>query len=42
MIRVKEMMAEGSTAGELQDTMYIDGEYEVEYSGWWSMTTTNC
>ena len=45
MSRIKEMMVEGYTAGDLQDTMYVTdeyGEYEVEYSGWWSMTTTNC
>ena len=41
MSGIKEMMVEGSTAGELQDTMYIDGEYEVNYSGWWSLTTVN-
>ena len=39
--RIYEMMTDGYTSGELYDCM-TDGEDGIEYSGWWSMTTTNC
>ena len=42
MSRVKEMMVEGYTSGELHSSLYIadeTGECEVNYNGWWSLTT---
>jgi hypothetical protein len=44
MKRIIEMMEEGYTSGELNDTVRMDdedGEEGIEYSGWWSITTKN-
>lgn len=42
---IKNMMVEGYTSGELRSSLYTadeNGEYDVEYKGWWSLTTTSC
>src|ERR1035437_4971054 len=40
--RIIEMMEEGYTSGELNDTVLMDdedGDEGIEYSGWWMMFT---
>ncbi|MHA1816816.1 MAG: hypothetical protein ACTSX1_12470 [Candidatus Heimdallarchaeaceae archaeon] len=37
--RIKEMMAENYTSGQLLETVYGDDEDEFEYEGSWSVST---
>ena len=44
MDRITQMMNEGYSSGELNDTVRMDdedGEEGIEYRGWWSITTKN-
>ena len=37
--RIFQMTKEGYTSGELLSTLTTDNDEEIEYSGWWEMTT---
>ena len=42
--RIRKMMAQGYTSGELNDNIHMtddDPEDGVEYTGWWEISTPN-